>query len=75
MQEELKPLAEKAEEVKEQVVQAVEPARSFSGYCVKCRKKREIANPQNITMANGRQAIKGTCPVCGTGMFVIGKRV
>jgi hypothetical protein len=38
-------------------------------YCVKCREKREIKDPQEVTMKNGRPAIKGTCPVCGTGLF------
>ncbi len=41
-------------------------------YCVKCRAKREIKNPQKITMKNGRPATKGTCPVCGTNVFKIG---
>jgi hypothetical protein len=35
-------------------------------YCVKCRAKREIKNPEQVTMKNGRPATKGTCPVCGT---------
>jgi len=41
------------------------------GYCVKCKAKQPIANPQTVTMANGRPAMKGTCPKCGTGMFKI----
>ncbi len=41
------------------------------GYCVKCKEKRPIANAQQVTMANGRPALKGTCSVCGTGMFKI----
>ena len=41
------------------------------GYCVKCKAKKEIANANEITMANGRQALKGKCPDCGTGMFRI----
>ncbi|MBI2936715.1 MAG: hypothetical protein HYY22_00760 [Thaumarchaeota archaeon] len=41
-------------------------------YCVKCRTKRDIKNPQKITMKNGRAAMKGTCPVCGTKVFKIG---
>jgi hypothetical protein len=41
-------------------------------YCVKCKTKREIKNPQSITMKNGRHATKGTCPVCGTGLYRIG---
>jgi len=43
------------------------------GYCVKERKKVEIQNPQQITMKNGRPAIQGTCPDCGTKIFKIGK--
>ena len=41
-------------------------------YCVKCKAKREMENPKQVTMKNGRKATKGTCPVCGTGMYRIG---
>jgi DNA-directed RNA polymerase subunit M/transcription elongation factor TFIIS len=41
------------------------------GYCVKCKAKRMMANVKQVKMANGRPALKGTCPVCGTGMFKI----
>ena len=43
------------------------------GYCVKCKAKREMQDPEAITMKNGRPATKGTCPECGTKMFKIGK--
>lgn len=43
------------------------------GYCVKERKKVEIKGPEQITMKNGRPAIQGTCPDCGTKIFKIGK--
>ena len=46
---------------------------SMEAYCFKCRTKREISNPQQITMKNGRPATRGTCPVCGTKVFRIGK--
>jgi len=42
-------------------------------YCVKCKASREIKNPQNVTLKNGKAAIKGVCPVCGTSVFRIGK--
>lgn len=42
------------------------------GYCVKCKKKVEISNPQNVTLKNKKKAIKGKCPKCGTGVFRIG---
>lgn len=41
------------------------------GYCVKCKAKREISNGVEETMKNGRKAIKGKCPTCGTVMFKI----
>jgi hypothetical protein len=47
--------------------------RMAEGYCVKERKKVEIKDPQQITMKNGRPAIQGTCPDCGTKIFKIGK--
>jgi len=42
------------------------------GYCMKCKAKQEIQNPQPVTMANGKPATTGVCPVCGTKMFRIG---
>jgi len=42
-------------------------------YCMKCRKKVEMSNPKQVTMKNGRPATQGTCPVCGTKVFRIGK--
>ncbi len=35
-------------------------------YCVKCRTKRDIQDPKEVTFKNGRKALQGTCPVCGT---------
>jgi hypothetical protein len=44
------------------------------GYCVKCKAKKEIGNGVEETMKNGRKAIKGKCPTCGTVMFkILGK--
>ena len=45
----------------------------MQAYCLKCRAKREIKNPQSVTFKNGRPATRGTCPVCGTKIFRIGK--
>ena len=44
-----------------------------TGYCVKCRSKREIKGATAVTMKNGKPATKGTCPTCGISMFRIGK--
>ncbi len=39
---------------------------------MKCKKKREMKGAKEVTMKNGRKAMSGTCPVCGTHMFKIG---
>ena len=44
----------------------------MEAYCVKCRGKREIAEPESITMKNGKPATQGKCPSCGTKVFRIG---
>ena len=43
-----------------------------TAYCVKCKTKREMKDPEQTTMKNGRPATKGKCPVCGTGIYKIG---
>jgi DNA-directed RNA polymerase subunit RPC12/RpoP len=45
---------------------------NVQAYCVKCRKKVEVKNPEKITMKNGKPATKGSCPNCGTKVFRIG---
>ena len=42
------------------------------GYCVKCRKKREMDHITKARMKSGRPFFKGTCSVCGTKMARIG---
>lgn len=46
-------------------------AAAVEAYCVKCKAKRNMKDPKENIMANGRKAMKGTCPTCGTGMFKI----
>jgi len=43
------------------------------GYCVKCREKRTMKDPESVTLKNGKPATKGICSKCGTNMFRIGK--
>lgn len=45
----------------------------MDAYCFKCRAKRAIRNPQSVTLKNGRPATQGSCPICGTKVFRIGK--
>jgi len=44
------------------------------GYCVKCKAKKDIVDPKDITMKNGRPATQGTCPTCNTKIFKIGSK-
>ncbi len=47
---------------------------AVEAYCVKCKAKRNMKDAAEVTMANGRKAMKGKCPECGTGMFkILGK--
>lgn len=40
-------------------------------YCVKCKEKREIKDPEEVVMKNKMKALKGTCTKCGTKVFKI----
>jgi DNA topoisomerase-1 len=44
----------------------------LEAYCVKCRTKREITDPQPVFTNNGTPATRGSCPVCGTTLFRMG---
>ncbi len=54
---------------------ALEPAGTIKeeaqveAYCVKCRLKRSMLHPVRVVTKNGRHAMEGTCPVCGTRLF------
>lgn len=41
------------------------------GYCLKDKLKVEMVDPQQVTMKNGRPALKGACPKCGGKVFKI----
>lgn len=44
-------------------------------YCVKCKASKEMKDAEQVTMKNKRQAVKGKCPDCGTGMYkILGKK-
>ena len=42
-------------------------------YCFKCRKKVQMANHEHVTLKNGKPAMRGVCPGCGTKVFRIGQ--
>ncbi len=41
----------------------------MEGYCIKCKAKREMKDAARVVLKNGRPAMKGACPVCGTKMM------
>lgn len=43
----------------------------LQAYCVKCKAKTDIANQEEVTMKNGRSALRGNCPKCKTKVFRI----
>lgn len=45
----------------------------MDAYCVKCRTKREVQNPQAVFTDHATPATRGVCPVCGTNMFRMGR--
>jgi len=45
----------------------------MDAYCVKCKAKKEMKDEKKVTLKNGRNAMKGKCPDCGTSLFRIMK--
>jgi len=45
----------------------------LDAYCVKCKTKREILEPQPIFNDNGTPATRGKCPECGTVLYRMGR--
>ena len=45
----------------------------MEAYCFKCKQKREITNPEAIFNSNGSPATTGTCSVCSTKMYKVGR--
>jgi DNA-directed RNA polymerase subunit RPC12/RpoP len=49
-----------------------EKAGAVTGRCMKCGKNgMEMKDTEEVTMKNGRKAMKGVCVECGTNMFSI----
>lgn len=45
----------------------------MQAYCVKCKTKRDISNPQAVYTKTGTPATSGACAVCGTNLFRMGE--
>lgn len=47
----------------------------MEAYCVKCKEKKEMAEPADCLTKNGKPMVKGKCPDCGTVICRIGAKV
>lgn len=45
----------------------------LKAYCVKCKEKREMQDLTPVFTSRSQPAMRGTCPVCGTNMFRMGR--
>ncbi len=45
----------------------------MEAYCLKCKTKRDLVDPQPVFFSNGTAATRGTCPVCGSGLNKMGR--
>jgi hypothetical protein len=63
-----------ATEAQEPEAVATEAGNVYEAYCVKCKVKRPIQNARKTVTKNGRNAIEGVCPVCGTRLFRFGAK-
>ena len=45
----------------------------MKSYCVKCKEKQEMLDPQPVFTSSGSPGTRGTCAVCGTNMFRMGR--
>ena len=45
----------------------------MEAYCVKCRTKRAMTDPQPVFTQRGAPATRGVCPECGTTLFRTGR--
>lgn len=57
------------QEVEKTVAVSAQSATQVEAYCVKCRQKRMMQNAARVVTKNGRAAMEGQCPVCGTKLF------
>jgi len=38
----------------------------MKGYCVRCKRKVALLDARQVKFKNGRPALRGTCPDCGS---------
>lgn len=58
-----------SEEVRDNVHDDIEP---IEGYCMTCRAKVEMEDPQAVWTSQGQPGTRGTCPTCGGTVYRMG---
>lgn len=48
-------------------------AEPIFAYCMKCRTRKPVKDPEPVYLSGGRPAIKGQCPDCGSTIARLGK--
>jgi hypothetical protein len=68
-----------ARDIRGKVARAAQPhlpaqakLKAVQARCVKCKASRQIGDPRVVTLKNGKQAIQGVCPVCGSTLIRFG---
>lgn len=46
---------------------------ALTAYCLGCKAHRNIKDPEQVRMKNGRSSVRGRCVVCGRKVFRMGK--
>ena len=59
------------ERIRSRLAQDVRLSDRPEAYCLTCKARREIDNPEAQLMRNLRTGVKGSCPVCGKGLFSV----
>lgn len=45
---------------------------TIQAFCMKCREKRDMAEPTAVFTSAGTPGTRGKCPTCGTTLFRMG---
>lgn len=53
-----------------------EDIKNYTAYCMKCKKRTEIKNPEEVIMKGKgeRRAVRGKCIECDTNVYAILKK-
>ena len=57
----------------EEELDELEDLEEIEAYCMTCREKTPMDNPQAIWTRKGAPGTRGTCSICGTTVFRMGK--